>query len=354
MVAIVGSFAGLVCVITAFVWLIVLIVGNTKIKHSCRKVFLVSGSVFLICGIVTMFTHNKVTSSNVEHRSKRKKVTKLVKKHKKSNAQKVRIYPVTIQKISTTTDGYWIISGKTKAPDDSKIFVNSIADLNCAFKSKDSDSWAKVKNHSFKAVVSNDNLTNQEICPTGKKINTKIFSLQKYNEPATDADYNDYLKSMIKSAAIQNTSLVVDNQIHNFMYQVKLRDNVRSSEYDFENAAKKDLNDMNLNKYSISLNNNYYMITVKLAIPTREWIWGGIGEYTAYLAKNIKQVNLNSKIKYLKIKYYESDYAAKNKRATKVYLTEPAKKQNWKKVLDLNNDDLRDFMDKYNEEALVK
>ena len=48
---------------------------------------------------------------------------------------------------------------------------------------------------------------------------------------------------------------------------------------------KKDLNDMNLNKYSISLNNNYDMITVKLAIPTREWIWGGIGEYTAYLAK---------------------------------------------------------------------
>ena len=83
MVAIVGSFAGLVCVITAFVWLIVLIVGNTKIKHSCRKVFLVSGSVFLICGIVTMFTHNKVTSSNVEHRSKRKKVTNLNFPHQK-------------------------------------------------------------------------------------------------------------------------------------------------------------------------------------------------------------------------------------------------------------------------------
>ena len=175
MVAIVGSFAGLVCVITVFVWLVGLIVGNTKIKHSCRKVFFVSGGVFLICGIVTMSTHNKVTSSNVEQRSKRKKVTKLVKKYKKSNAQKVRIYPVTIQEISTTTDGYWIISGKTEAPTNSKIFINSIDGLNCAFKSEDSDSWAKVKNHSFKAVVSNDNLTNQEICPTGKKLILRSF-----------------------------------------------------------------------------------------------------------------------------------------------------------------------------------
>ena len=130
MVAIVGSFAGLVCVITVFVWLIELIVGNTKIKHSCRKVFFVSGGVFLICGIVTMSTHNKVTSSNVEQRSKRKKVTKLVKKHKKSNVQKVRIYPVTIQEISTTTDGYWIISGKTEAPTNSKIFIFLIASSN--------------------------------------------------------------------------------------------------------------------------------------------------------------------------------------------------------------------------------
>ena len=50
----------------------------------------------------------------------------------------------------------------------------------------------------------------------------------------------------------------------------------------------------------------------------------------------------------------ENDKLINHYRSSDLYLTAPAKQVRWSKVLDMDNDDLEDFMDNYNKTALIK
>lgn len=234
--------------------------------------------------------------------------------------------------------------------------MRSIYNNNCARSNK--DEWAKVNNHQFRALININDLTSQEVCPIGKEIITEAFAINNYESKNWDAPYNSGLKKKVKEANIKNTKLVVDNEIHNSMYKTKIKDEIDDSFSNFHSLVKKDLKDFSLNGNEVLLSKDGSTVTISLQIPTRQY-FDGMAEYLSHLFNDIKKVKLDSHIKYICIKYYESENDENDKlinhyRGSDLYLTAPAKQVRWSKVLDMDNDDLEDFMDNYNKTALIK
>lgn len=357
MIAIIGSIAMLVALISAFLWLIVIFLKKDRLKAPLRKTFIISGIIFLWCGFITMINHPDDSDEKViTHHMKKEHSTHHVKKeHKKKKAHQLKVYPITVQSVSSKNK-YFIINGKTNAPDRAKIYVRSIYNNNCARSNK--DEWAKVNNHQFRALININDLTSQKVCPIGKEIITEAFAINNYESENWDAPYNSGLKKKVKETNIKNTKLVVDNEIHSSMYKTKIKDEIDDSFSNFHSLVKKDLKDFSLNGNEVLLSKDRSTVTISLQIPTRQYL-NGTTEYLAYLFNDIKKVKLDSHIKYIRIKYYESENDEHDKlinhyRGSDLYLTAPAKQVSWSKVLDMDNDDLEDFIDNYDKTALIK
>lgn len=358
MIAIIGSIAMLVALISAFLWLIVIFLKKGRLKAPLRRTFIISGIIFLGCGFITMINHPDDSDKKViTHHMKKEHNTHVKKEHKKKKAHqfKLKVYPIIIQSVSSKNK-HFIINGKTNAPDGAKIYVRSIYNNNCARSNK--DEWAKVNNHQFRALININDLTSQEVCPIGKEIITEAFAINNYESKNWDAPYNSGLKKKVKETNIKNTKLVVDNEIHSSMYKTKIKDEIDDSFSNFHSLVKKDLKDFSLNGNEVLLSKDGSTVTISLQIPTRQY-FDGMAEYLSHLFNDIKKVKLDSHIKYIRIKYYESENDENDKlinhyRSSDLYLTAPAKQVRWSKVLDMDNDDLEDFMDNYNKTALIK
>lgn len=356
MIAIIGSIAMLVALISAFLWLIVIFLKKGRLKAPLRRTFIISGIIFLGCGFITMINHPDDSDKKViTHHMKKEHNTHVKKEHKKKKAHQLKVYPITVQSVSSKNK-YFIINGKTNAKKKKKIYVRSIYNNNCARSNK--DEWAKVNNHQFRALININDLTSQEVCPIGKEIITEAFAINNYESKNWDAPYNSGLKKKVKEANIKNTKLVVDNEIHNSMYKTKIKDEIDDSFSNFHSLVKKDLKDFSLNGNEVLLSKDGSTVTISLQIPTRQY-FDGMAEYLSHLFNDIKKVKLDSHIKYICIKYYESENDENDKlinhyRGSDLYLTAPAKQVRWSKVLDMDNDDLEDFMDNYNKTALIK
>ena len=139
------------------------------------------------------------------------------------------------------------------------------------------------------------------------------------------------------------------------MYKTKVKDEIDDSFSNFHSLVKKDLKDFSLNGNEVLLSKDRSTVTISLQIPTRQY-FDGMAEYLSHLFNDIKKGKLDSHIKYIRIKYYESenDKLINHYRGSDLYLTAPAKQVRWSKVLDMDNDDLEDFMDNYNKTALIK
>lgn len=247
MIAIIGSIAMLVALISAFLWLIVIFLKKGRLKAPLRRTFIISGIIFLGCGFITMINHPDDSDKKViTHHMKKEHNTHVKKEHKKKKAHqfKLKVYPIIIQSVSSKNK-HFIINGKTNAPDGAKIYVRSIYNNNCARSNK--DEWAKVNNHQFRALININDLTSQEVCPIGKEIITEAFAINNYESKNWDAPYNSGLKKKVKEANIKNTKLVVDNEIHNSMYKTKIKDEIDDSFSNFHSLVKKDLKDFSLN-----------------------------------------------------------------------------------------------------------
>ena len=358
MIAIIGSIAMLVALISAFLWLIVIFLKKGRLKAPLRRTFIISGIIFLGCGFITMINHPDDSDKKViTHHMKKEHNTHVKKEHKKKKAHqfKLKVYPIIIQSVSSKNK-YFIINGKTNAPDRAKIYVRSIYNNNCARSNE--DEWAKVNNHQFRALININDLTSQEVCPIGKEIITEAFAINNYESKNWDAPYNSGLKKKVKETNIKNTKLVVDNEIHSSMYKTKINDEIDDSFSNFHSLVKKDLKGFSLNGNEVLLSKDGSTVTISLQIPTRQY-FDGMAEYLSHLFNDIKKVKLDSHIKYIRIKYYESENDENDKlinyyRSSDLYLTAPAKQVRWSKVLDMDNDDLEDFMDNYNKTALIK
>ena len=207
-------------------------------------------------------------------------------------------------------------------------------------------------------MININDLTSQKVCPIGKEIITEAFAINNYESENWDAPYNSGLKKKVKETNIKNTKLVVDNEIHSSMYKTKIKDEIDDSFSNFHSLVKKDLKDFSLNGNEVLLSKDGSTVTISLQIPTRQYL-NGTTEYLAYLFNDIKKVKLDSHIKYIRIKYYESENDEHDKlinhyRGSDLYLTAPAKQVSWSKVLDMDNDDLEDFIDNYDKTALIK
>ncbi|WP_283112263.1 hypothetical protein [Lactobacillus gallinarum] len=295
MIAIIGSIAMLVALISAFLWLIVIFLKKGRLKAPLRRTFIISGIIFLGCGFITMINHPDDSDKKViTHHMKKEHNTHVKKEHKKKKAHqfKLKVYPIIIQSVSSKNK-HFIINGKTNAPDGAKIYVRSIYNNNCARSNK--DEWAKVNNHQFRALININDLTSQEVCPIGKEIITEAFAINNYESKNWDAPYNSGLKKKVKEANIKNTKLVVDNEIHNSMYKTKIKDEIDDSFSNFHSLVKKDLKDFSLNGNEVLLSKDGSTVTISLQIPTRQY-FDGMAEYLSHLFNDIKKVKLDSRL----------------------------------------------------------
>lgn len=121
------------------------------------------------------------------------------------------IYSVEVKKVKTDDDGDFIVSGKTNAPDGSKILAEGKADeseneaLNV-----DEDGYAKVKKHKFVAQISADDLTDSTI-KEGLKIKARIFAITKYHVAYDDFKITKKVQKAAKSLPFVN--LKVDSKL---------------------------------------------------------------------------------------------------------------------------------------------
>jgi hypothetical protein len=113
------------------------------------------------------------------------------------------LYKTKVVKITDNGNGNWKISGKTNAPDGSKIIVTVPDENNENYGEISAEStklaeWAKAKNKKFAVIVDNVGIVNAKSPKAGSKTKVLVFAIKNYDEPW---DKSDISSKIVKKAS---------------------------------------------------------------------------------------------------------------------------------------------------------
>lgn len=111
------------------------------------------------------------------------------------------IYSTKITKVRSTSDGDWIVSGTTSAPDGTKIIAVSAtsSDKENASATSDSDKWPKAKNGKFKMHVDAITAVDGTTYKKGKKVKVDIMGISNYKKDNDSEIPSEIIKNFKKN-----------------------------------------------------------------------------------------------------------------------------------------------------------
>lgn len=157
---------------------LILLIPLALFKKVKIKAPLIALGSLLICFTLT----GLIANLGLKHRE-----TSNTAKNYSARVGNYTIYKTKISKITDNGNGNWKISGKTNAPDNSKIIatVSNKNNINYGEISAESiklASWAKAKGKKFTVIVDSVGITNAEKPKAGNTTKTLIFAIKNYDK----------------------------------------------------------------------------------------------------------------------------------------------------------------------------
>lgn len=194
MLAYLGIFSGLICLVSLIVWICMAVVKNKRLSRIWKRICFIFFFIFLVCGIVSAVTSKSSSASS---------------KNTSSTYKGLRVYPVKVSKVSVNEDGDLVVKGTSKAPNGAKVLAQSlVADSTDENEASPTDldnyGYAKIKNGKFNITLDTINLYEDTNLKIGQKVKAKIFAVVGYK-----VKYDDYKISTNLNKAIKKTEIPV-------------------------------------------------------------------------------------------------------------------------------------------------
>lgn len=261
-------------------------------------------------------------------------VTKKVNKYK--------VFPVKINNIEYSDRDEFIVKGTTKAPNGYKIMAyssrNTDNNVDVSFKIDDRDDSAQVKNGKFITKIYMEDLTAKENFSVGMKLYAKIFAINKI--PSKDYEITNPVKLQIKNPKFKETEFTLNSKSNAYLQSKLKKEHIESTVDDYEDNLNDELEDYDpVDDPEVKLKNDIIYVDVKFT--SRSLLFPAATEQCLVpILKAAKSTHLDPSIKYIKARVYgdsKKDYDYEQ------YSIESIKQVNWKKVSEMDNDDMIDF-----------
>lgn len=287
-----------------------------------KKIF---QTVILFISLLTLFGCKNQSNSTKQNNHKQVEKKTLIK-----------VYPVKVQSIKAIKKGRFILSGKTTAPNGARIVGQAVNKNvsntdNDAYKVGDEDEFAYVKHNSFTTQIDAYDLSDEDIYKVGQKLAIKLFATTK--QKPDDIEINKTVREKINHKEFKNTTVTINKESAQYFEN-------KNSVENYEDSLDDKLDDYDTeDDPTVTWKGNTLLVSLKVRAAS---LYTGDGEegYLVPILSTAKKISSKSTLKNISIKIYDN---LSKKRKPEIFDIGKVKQINWKKVENMDNDDLNDF-----------
>lgn len=285
-----------------------------------------------------------------QSQTKKVSITKS-KNTEKSTKIKIRtkIYPVNITKVSTNSEGNFIVEGNTTAPDKSQIVVQpvgnkNVIDTDVSSKVNDENDWAVVNKKKCYVEISAEKLSDSYVYKVGQVFPVKVIAVS--GSKLKDTNIPDSITELIKKEKIREYKLIADEQVISKWNPIFKKDQLENSVNNLESDIDDNFENYNVSEDDVEVNLiNNTEIRVDVKVPTRSLLMPpGQAGYMIPILKAVKENSLDPTIKYIDIDIYDDKKRTPNK-----FNVVRIKSINYKGIDDLTSDKVENLVSSLSE-----
>lgn len=221
-----GLLASLIWVVT---WFYVKVIQKKSVSNRRKKLGLISLATFVI-PILIVATLDKIQAGTPSETSASKAESEY--KNKDSN---YKLYPVTNIKTSYDKDmnGYQVVTGDTKAPDDSTILISTEKSKETNEAKDEHFELVKVKNGHFKAYLGVSYIFWTEKLKKEQKLTIYAIAVEKYDRSYDDS--NSYMLGENQLTSLHPMPITLSEEVIDYCNSL-IDDNDKESESSSEES----------------------------------------------------------------------------------------------------------------------
>lgn len=277
--------------------------------------------------------------------SKRENLESLGSKEIKSKSAptSIKIFPTKVNRV-VYKDGEFIISGSSKAPNNSKIMIevlNKNTNQDNSFKISNKNDWATVNKGRFTVGIDTSDVSEKNVCKVGDIFYIKVFAVMGIED--NDTTITKKMKNIVKGKEYRETKLNITNEVAEDSIKKKEQADIEDSINEYELELDNSLEDFELDSDDIAVkfDPRKKQLNVDLSTTVREAY--DSDELVIKVLETVKTADLNSVVRVISVTIHARNDKDKGNATT--FLTSNVKKVDWEKVKKLEDYDISNVVD---------